>query len=111
MKQNHTKHIYFSFFNPFKVKANSKWEVYCDVRAANAVQSRTKPVQTKTYQSRPLSSSLLNFAGCVWENILCDEPFTHKATLRQGKSEEQLVIRVRMSHKAWFSYAADLPET
>jgi hypothetical protein len=24
MKQNHTEHVYFSFFSPLKVKANSK---------------------------------------------------------------------------------------
>ena len=32
IKQNLTKHVYISFFNPLKVQANSKWKVRNEFR-------------------------------------------------------------------------------
>ena len=43
---------------------------------------------TPSAQKYPISPSLLNVAICFLENIFCDQPFTHKATLKEGKDRK-----------------------
>ena len=62
IKQNQTKHVYFPFFNPLMVRANSKQKVYNEFRGANSVGAKQIPL-TENMHCTPATRECISEAG------------------------------------------------
>ena len=71
MKQKCTKHVYFSFFNRLKVKANSNLNVYNVQRCALGVQTQLGVKQVALVQPNFIYVLTIKFKKCLDMKCMC----------------------------------------